>query len=173
MCTFQTIFEKFESRVEHINQNKEMRVILQRVSEAKVEVENQVVGSIEKGFLLLVGIEPEDSKEDVEWLSRKICSLRIFSDEEGKMNLDLNDVNGDILAVSQFTLHAKYKKGSRPSFIRAAHPDHAIPIFEQFLSQLESDFGKPIESGKFGAMMDVSLVNDGPVTLFLDTKNKE
>jgi len=150
-----------------------MRVILQRVSEAKVEVKKSIVGRIARGFLLLVGIEEDDTLEDVQWMSRKICTLRIFSDSEGKMNLDLNDVDGDILAVSQFTLHAKYKKGSRPSFIRAAHPDHAISIFEQFCDQLESDFGQPISTGKFGAMMDVSLVNDGPVTLFLDTKNKE
>ena len=150
-----------------------MRVILQRVSEAKVEVNKSVVGSIQKGFLLLVGIEDLDEKDDIQWMSRKICSLRVFSDSEEKMNLDIRNVKGDILAVSQFTLHARYKKGSRPSFIKAANPDHAMSIFEQFCDQLESDLGKPISTGKFGAMMDVSLVNDGPVTLFLDTKNKE
>ena len=150
-----------------------MRVIIQRVSEAKVEVNKTVVGSIQKGFLLLIGIEDLDGKDDIEWISRKICSLRVFSDSKEKMNLDIRNVKGDILAVSQFTLHARYKKGSRPSFIRAAHPDLATPIFEKLCAQLESDLGKPISTGKFGAMMDVSLVNDGPVTLFLDTKNKE
>ena len=150
-----------------------MRVIIQRVSEAKVEVNKTVVGSIQKGFLLLVGIEDLDGKDDIEWMSRKICSLRVFSDSEEKMNLDIRNIKGEILAVSQFTLHARYKKGSRPSFIRAAHPDLATPIFEKLCAQLESDLGKSISTGKFGAMMDVSLVNDGPVTLFLDTKNKE
>lgn len=150
-----------------------MRVILQRVSEARVEVANQVVGQIATGFLLLVGIESEDGKEDIEWMSRKICSLRIFSDDEGKMNLDLEAVDGNILAVSQFTLHAKYKKGSRPSFIRAAHPDHAVPVFDGFCKQLSNDLGREVQKGEFGAMMNISLVNDGPVTLILDTKNKE
>lgn len=150
-----------------------MRIILQRVSKAQVEVENAIVGSIEKGFLLLIGIEDSDGSEDIEWMSRKICSLRIFSDDQGKMNLDIHEVEGQILAVSQFTLHAKYKKGSRPSFIRAAHPDHAVPIFNQMCGQLEKDLGKPIETGEFGAMMNVDLVNDGPVTLFIDSKNKE
>lgn len=150
-----------------------MRVILQRVSKAQVEVKNATVGSIEKGFLLLIGIEDSDGSEDIVWMSRKICSLRIFSDDQGKMNLDIHEVEGQILAVSQFTLHAKYKKGSRPSFIRAAHPDHAVPIFNQMCVQLEKDLGKPIETGEFGAMMNVDLVNDGPVTLFIDSKNKE
>ncbi len=150
-----------------------MRIVLQRVKNAQVKVEGKTVGQIERGFLLLVGIEATDNSEDVEWLSRKIISLRIFNDSEGKMNLDLASVNGQILAISQFTLHAKYKKGSRPSFIRAAHPYHAISTFCAFVKQLEVDGGQPVETGEFGADMQVELLNDGPVTLILDSKNKE
>lgn len=150
-----------------------MRVVLQRVSEASVTVDNQVTGKINQGFLLLVGIEGEDNLDDIEWLVRKILSLRVFGDDDGKMNLDISQVDGSILAVSQFTLHAKYKKGSRPSFIRAAHPDQATPLFDTFVYKMSQALGKKVETGIFGAHMDVSLVNDGPVTLVLDTKNKE
>jgi D-tyrosyl-tRNA(Tyr) deacylase len=122
---------------------------------------------------VLVGIEDEDTNEDIEWLSRKICSLRIFNDDEGKMNRDVKDVEGDILVVSQFTLHAKYKKGTRPSFIHAAKPDVAIPLYEKVKLQMAKDLGKPVQSGEFGADMKVQLLNDGPVTIWIDTKNKE
>jgi D-aminoacyl-tRNA deacylase len=150
-----------------------MRLVIQRVSEASVEVDQKVVAQIGIGYLLLVGIEEADDRDDVDWAVRKILSLRIFSDEEGKMNLDLNDVGGTILLVSQFTLHAKYKKGSRPSFIKAARPEHAIPLYEQLIAGFEMELGKKIGTGIFGASMNVQLVNDGPVTLFIDTRNKE
>jgi len=150
-----------------------MRVVVQRVSEASVKIDGNIKGEIKKGFLLLVGIEQNDTKEDVVWLAKKTTSLRVFSDEEGKMNLDIHQVGGDILVISQFTLHAKYKKGTRPSFINAARPDQAIPLYELFKTELSNYLGKPIKSGEFGAMMAVGLVNDGPVTILLDTKNKE
>ena len=150
-----------------------MRVVVQRVNKAKVVVEGETISQIDQGFLLLVGIEEADNEEDVNWIVRKVLSLRIFSDEEGKMNLDIAAVKGDIIAVSQFTLHAKYKKGSRPSFIRAARPEQAIPLYNSLVDAFEKEMGKPIGTGKFGAMMEVELVNDGPVTIVIDTKNKE
>jgi D-tyrosyl-tRNA(Tyr) deacylase len=150
-----------------------MRVVVQRVSKASVTVENEVVGKIDEGLMILVGIENEDSKEDADWLSKKICNLRIFDDEEGVMNKSLLDVKGNILTVSQFTLHAKTKKGNRPSYIAAAKPDISIPLYEYFVKKLRSESGANVETGKFGAQMEVALVNDGPVTILIDTKNKE
>ena len=150
-----------------------MRVIIQRVSEAIVTVNETVKSKIDKGMLILLGIEEEDTLEDVEWLSAKISKLRIFADVEGKMNLSLNEASGNIIVVSQFTLHASTIKGNRPSFIKAAHPEKALQIYSAFIKQLEKDVGKPIQTGEFGTYMNVKLVNDGPVTIFIDTKNKE
>ena len=150
-----------------------MRALLQRVSEASVVISNQPVAAIAQGFLILIGIEAEDGKDDLEWLAKKITQLRIFSDNEDKMNLDIKDVNGEIIVVSQFTLHAKTKKGNRPSYIKAAKPEVAIPLYEDFKKQLSQTLGKEIQSGEFGADMKVSLTNDGPVTIWLDSKNKE
>ena len=150
-----------------------MRAVIQRVQSAKVIVEKEVSGEIEQGLLVFIGVEERDGNEDAEWLAKKIGSLRIFSDEEGLMNLSLDDVNGSILVVSQFTLHAKTKKGTRPSFIRAAKPDQAIPIYEKFKLLLETEVRGTVESGEFGAHMDVELINDGPVTIIIDTQNKE
>ncbi|MEZ7885807.1 MAG: D-aminoacyl-tRNA deacylase [Flavobacteriales bacterium] len=150
-----------------------MRALLQRVSEASVVISNQPVAAIAHGFLILIGIEAEDGKDDLEWLAKKITQLRIFSDNEDKMNLDIKDVNGEIIVVSQFTLHAKTKKGNRPSYIKAARPEVAIPLYEDFKKQLSQTLGKEIQSGEFGADMKVSLTNDGPVTIWLDSKNKE
>jgi D-tyrosyl-tRNA(Tyr) deacylase len=150
-----------------------MRVVVQRVSSASVEVEGSVVGSIHKGMMVLVGIEDADSIEDVQWLSAKLTQLRIFNDEAGVMNFSLKDITGEILLVSQFTLHASTKKGNRPSYIKAARPETAIPIYEKFKQQLEMDLGRTVATGIFGADMKVSLINDGPVTIIIDTKNKE
>ncbi len=150
-----------------------MRVVIQRVTEAVVRVDSKIVGQIKKGLMVLVGIENEDGLEDAEWLSKKICNLRIFDDEEGVMNKSLIDIDGNILAISQFTLHAKTKKGNRPSYVAAAKPDVSIPLYKTFVSCLENELVKNIETGKFGAEMEVSLVNDGPVTIVIDTKNKE
>lgn len=150
-----------------------MRVIIQRVSEAKVEVNNTTSGAIDQGLLLFVGIVEDDTDEDIEWLCNKLSGLRIFSDKEGKMNHSIQDINGKFLVVSQFTLHAKTKKGNRPSFTRAAKPDIAIPMYEKFKASLQAITGRGVESGEFGADMQVSLINDGPVTLIIDTKNKE
>ena len=150
-----------------------MRVVIQRVLEATVlikGIEKRIIG---KGLLLLVGIEDGDGKEDVEWLSQKIIQLRIFNDADGKMNLSLKEVNGNIMLISQFTLHASTKKGNRPSYIRAARPEIAIPVYEQFIQQLENDGEKKIITGEFGADMKVSFVNDGPVTIIIDSKNRE
>lgn len=147
-----------------------MKAVIQRVSSASVSIENKVTGSIEKGYMLLLGIADDDTQEDIDWLSNKINNLRIFSDEDGLMNLNLADVNGDILLISQFTLHAKTKKGNRPSYIHAAKPDVAIPLYKNFIIAMESLVGKPIQTGVFGADMQVSLVNDGPVTIVIDTK---
>ncbi|MEA5425171.1 D-aminoacyl-tRNA deacylase [Arcicella lustrica] len=149
-----------------------MIAVIQRVSEASVKIEDKIKGSIQKGFLILLGITHDDTLEDVEWLSKKIIGMRVFSDEESKMNLDLKSVNGDILLISQFTLHASTKKGNRPSFIEAARPEIAIPLYEQMIKQLSKDMGKDIQTGEFGADMKVSLVNDGPVTIIIDSKNK-
>ena len=150
-----------------------MRVLIQRVSQASVTIDGQVHASIDKGLLAFVGIEDADDREDVEWITNKIVNLRIFNDEAGQMNLSVQDVDGDILVVSQFTLHASTKKGNRPSFIRAAKPDIAIPLYSGFLEELESKLGKEIGSGEFGADMKVGLINDGPVTIWIDSKQKE
>ena len=146
--------------------------ILQRVSEASVKIEGQIKGEIRVGFMVLLGISHTDTIEDVDWLAKKIVGMRIFSDEENKMNLDLKAVDGNILLISQFTLHASTKKGNRPSFIDAARPEIAIPLYEKMIIQLENLLGKTIQTGEFGANMKVSLVNDGPVTIVLDSKNK-
>ena len=150
-----------------------MRVVIQRVSEASVKVCDEVKNSIKKGLLIFLGIEKSDGSEDVIWLSKKIAQLRIFSDEKGLMNRSILDVKGEFLVVSQFTLHAKTKKGNRPSFIRAAEPEQAIPLYEEFIVALEKEIGKTVKTGQFGSNMQVSLCNDGPVTIYIDTKNKE
>ena len=148
-----------------------MKIVVQRVSQTSVKVSGKIVGEISQGLLLLVGIEENDEKEDAEWLSKKILDLRIFSDEEGKMNCSVKDINGEILCVSQFTLIADYKKGNRPSFIKAAKPEKAVPLFEYFKGLIKSS-GLKTESGIFGADMKVSLLNDGPVTIVMDSKTK-
>lgn len=150
-----------------------MRVIIQRVSEASVTINGEVKSSISLGLLILLGIEDSDTNEDIEWLSSKITNLRIFNDENGVMNVSVKDVNGDIILVSQFTLHASTKKGNRPSYIKAAKPEIAIPLYEKMILQLQTDLGKPIQTGTFGADMKVSLINDGPVTIVMDSKNRE
>ena len=150
-----------------------MRVVIQRVSRASVTIRGKMTASIGKGLLILVGIEDADTDEDILWLTGKILRLRVFDDALGVMNLSILDTGGDILVVSQFTLLASTKKGNRPSYIRASKPETAVPVYEKFLCQLESGLGKPVERGVFGAMMDVSLVNDGPVTLVIDSRNKE
>lgn len=150
-----------------------MRTVIQRVSEASVSVEGTVIGKIDWGLLILLGIEPEDNQEDINWLCRKIVNMRIFDDENGVMNRSALQTEKDYLVISQFTLHASTKKGNRPSYIRAAKPDIAIPLYEQFIKTLSELSGKEIETGKFGADMKVALLNDGPVTILLDTKNKE
>ncbi len=150
-----------------------MRAVIQRVSEASVFINNQIRGKIRQGLLILLGIENSDNQEDIEWLSGKIVRLRIFRDQDGIMNLSVKDIDGEILLISQFTLHASTKKGNRPSYIKAAKPDIAIPLYEKFIIQLENDLGKSIATGEFGAMMEVSLINDGPVTIFIDTKNNQ
>ena len=150
-----------------------MRVVIQKVTEASVSIENQIVASIDKGLLVLVGIEYGDTNEDIAWLSSKIVNLRVFDDDNGVMNLSVKEVEGEVLIVSQFTLHASTKKGNRPSYIKAARPEVAIPIYEAFIKQVESLLGKRVPTGQFGAMMQVSLCNDGPVTILIDTKNKE
>ena len=150
-----------------------MRVVLQRVSEASVSIDNQVSSSIQKGFLILLGIEIEDKIDDIEWLANKIAKLRIFNDDEDKMNLSLKDINGEALVVSQFTLHASTKKGNRPSFIKAAKPDIAIPLYNKFIETLQSKLSTKIKNGEFGANMKVSLINNGPVTITIDSKKRE
>ena len=150
-----------------------MRTILQRVSYASVKVDDAITGAIENGILMLVGFEPEDTNEDFEWMTKKVTQLRIFNDENGVMNLDVNQVDGNILVVSQFTLHASTKKGNRPSYIKASKPDLANQQYQNFLTILQSKFDKKIQTGVFGADMKVELLNDGPVTIYLDTKNKE
>jgi len=150
-----------------------MRVVLQRVASASVTVEDKIVGEIQKGIVVLVGIEEADSQEDIDWLVGKITQLRIFGDENGVMNLSVEEVNGDVLVVSQFTLHAATKKGNRPSYIKAARPEVAIPMYEKFVSSLETKLSKKVATGIFGADMKVALLNDGPVTIIIDSKNKE
>jgi D-tyrosyl-tRNA(Tyr) deacylase len=150
-----------------------MRTVLQRTAFASVKVDGNTTGSIQKGLLVLIGIEDADAAEDIEWLSSKIVNLRVFDDENGVMNLSVKDVDGDILLISQFTLHANTKKGNRPSYIKASKPDIAIPMYEKMITQLEKDLDKKIQTGIFGADMKVELLNDGPVTIVIDTKNKE
>lgn len=150
-----------------------MRIVIQRVSEASVKIDERIKGKISNGLLILLGIEHSDDTTDADWLIQKICGLRIFSDLEGKMNLTTHDVNGQFLVVSQFTLHASTKKGNRPSYIRAARPEQAIPLYEYFINTLKTLSNTNIESGEFGADMKVSLVNDGPVTILMDSKNRE
>ena len=150
-----------------------MRVVIQKVTQASVSIDNQIVGSINKGLLVIVGIEDGDTNEDIAWLSSKIVNLRVFDDDNGVMNLSVKEMDGEVLIVSQFTLHASTKKGNRPSYIKAARPEVAIPIYEAFIKQVESLLGKKVPTGQFGAMMQVGLCNDGPVTILIDTKNKE
>ena len=150
-----------------------MRTVIQRVTNASVTVESKVVAEIQKGLLVFVGIEEADSQEDLDWLVAKITQLRIFNDENEVMNLSVQDIDGDVLVVSQFTLHAATKKGNRPSYIKAAKPDFAIPMYERFVKALESKLGKKVPTGIFGADMKVLLLNDGPVTIQMDSKNKE
>lgn len=147
-----------------------MRVVLQRVTETTVRVNQHIIASIGLGLFILLGIEDSDTDDDIAWLSNKLVNLRIFGDAQGLMNLSVKDVSGDILLVSQFTLHADTRKGNRPSFIKAAKPDIAIPLYQKFIKQLELDFGKPIEKGDFGADMKITIVNEGPVTIFIDSK---
>jgi D-tyrosyl-tRNA(Tyr) deacylase len=149
-----------------------MRIVLQRVSNASVTVDDKIVGKIDRGFLVLLGIVPEDTIEDIQWLSNKCMNMRIFSDEAGKMNNSIVDIGGSFLVVSQFTLHASTKKGNRPSFIKAARPDYAIPMYEQFCDTLENNSGLSVERGIFGADMKVALLNDGPVTIIVDSKDR-
>ncbi len=150
-----------------------MRAIIQRVNEASVKVDGKEESRIGKGFLVLLGVETEDTMEDLDWLVSKIAKLRVFGDENDAMNLSLEQVNGEVLVVSQFTLHASTRKGNRPSFIKAARPETAVPMYEEFVRKMEAQIGNKVQTGVFGAMMDVSLVNDGPVTIFIDSKNKE
>ena len=150
-----------------------MRVVIQKVTQASVSIENKIVASIDKGLLVLVGIEDTDTNDDIAWLSAKIVNLRVFDDDNGVMNLSVKEVEGEVLIVSQFTLHASTKKGNRPSYIKAARPEVAIPVYEAFIKQVETLLGKRVPTGQFGAMMQVSLCNDGPVTILIDTKNKE
>lgn len=150
-----------------------MRAVIQRVSEASVAIDGEKVADIEKGLLVLVGIEDASNQEDINWLTSKIANLRIFGDENGVMNLSIKDIDGDMIVVSQFTLHAATKKGNRPSYIKASKPDYAVPMYESFVQQMETELGKKIQTGQFGADMKVALVNDGPVTIIIDTKNKE
>jgi D-aminoacyl-tRNA deacylase len=149
-----------------------MITVIQRVSSANVEVDNKRCASIDRGLLILVGIEDADTQEDIDWLAAKVVNLRIFNDEEGVMNVSVKDVGGDIIVVSQFTLHASTKKGNRPSYIKASKPDVAIPLYEKFKNAVEKELGRAVQSGIFGADMKVSLLNDGPVTIVIDTKNK-
>lgn len=150
-----------------------MKVVIQRVSQASVTIAEMKVAEIESGLLILLGIEDTDTKEDIDWLVGKIINLRIFGDESGIMNLSVKEVDGDIILVSQFTLHASTKKGNRPSYIKAAKPEIAIPLYENFTAILEREFGKKIQTGRFGADMKVSLLNDGPVTIIIDSKNRQ
>lgn len=149
-----------------------MRLVIQRVKNAKVIVDEKITGQIEKGVLVFVGIENEDRKEDIEWLCGKLIQLRIFDDQEGVMNLNVKDINGDILVISQFTLHAAIKKGNRPSYIKAAKPELAIPLYNDFIETLQLQFKKKVATGVFGADMQVILQNDGPVTIWMDSKNR-
>ncbi|MCX2738766.1 D-aminoacyl-tRNA deacylase [Pontibacter anaerobius] len=150
-----------------------MRIVIQRVTQAAVEIEGSTKGQIGPGLLLLAGFTSDDTEEDLKWMAGKVAALRIFSDDEGKMNLSVKDVDGDVLVISQFTLYANTKKGNRPSYINAAPPAVSIPLYERFVQLMEEAMGKPVQTGEFGADMKVSLLNDGPVTITIDTKNKE
>ena len=150
-----------------------MKSVIQRVSQSSVTINDQIVAQIQKGLLVLIAIEDADNQEDINWLTSKIANLRIFGDENEVMNLSLKDIDGEIIVVSQFTLHAATKKGNRPSYIKASKPEIAIPLYESFVQQMEIQLGKKVHTGQFGADMKVSLVNDGPVTIIIDTKNKE
>ena len=150
-----------------------MRAVIQRVSKASVTIDNKIYSQIKNGLLVFVGIEDADTAEDIEWLSNKIVNLRVFNDDNGVMNVSVKDMNGDILTVSQFTLHASTKKGNRPSYIKASKPEFAIPMYEKFIKQLSNDLGKTVGTGVFGADMKVELLNDGPVTIVIDTQNRE
>lgn len=150
-----------------------MRVVIQRVKEASVSVQGVKISEIQKGLLILVGVETQDNQQDIDWLVAKVAKLRIFEDLDGAMNVSLHDIDADVIVVSQFTLHASTKKGNRPSFIKAAKPEVAIPLYQEFVDSLEKELDKKIQTGQFGAMMDVALINDGPVTITIDSKNKE
>src|SRR5574344_1967275 len=150
-----------------------MRVVIQKVSKPSVSIDNSLKSSIGKGMLILLGIEDLDTAEDINWLCENICKLRIFDDQEGVMNIPITEIDGEILLVSQFTLHASVKKGNRPTYIRASKPDFAIPMYEKFIDKLQFELGKDIKTGVFGADMQVELINDGPVTIIIDSKNKE
>ena len=150
-----------------------MKAVIQRVLEASVTINTKIVSQIQKGLLVLVGIEAADNLEDINWLTTKIANLRIFSDENDVMNLSLKDIDGEMIVVSQFTLHAQTKKGNRPSYMKAAQPEIAIPLYEKFINQMEIELGKKVQTGVFGADMKLSLINDGPVTIIIDTKNRE
>jgi D-tyrosyl-tRNA(Tyr) deacylase len=150
-----------------------MRTVIQRVTRASVRIENVITGEIGSGLMVLIGIEEADNTEDIDWLCNKLVQLRVFDDENGVMNKSVVETGGDILVVSQFTLHAKTKKGNRPSYIKAANPEISIPLYNQFIATLSHLLGKEVRTGRFGAMMQVELINDGPVTIFIDTKNKE
>jgi D-tyrosyl-tRNA(Tyr) deacylase len=150
-----------------------MKTVIQRVSQSSVTINNEIVAQIQNGLLVLVGIEDEDQQEDIVWLASKIANLRIFADENDIMNLSVKEINGDVIVVSQFTLHAQTQKGNRPSYIKASKPEIAIPMYEKFIQHLELELGKSIQTGQFGADMKVALVNDGPVTIIIDSKNRE
>lgn len=150
-----------------------MKAVIQRVSQSSVTINNKIVAQIQQGLLVLVGIEDTDNQQDINWLTSKIANLRIFADENEVMNLSLKDIDGEMIVVSQFTLHALTKKGNRPSYIKASKPEIAIPLYESFIKQMEIELGKKVQTGQFGADMKVALVNDGPVTIIIDTKNKE
>jgi D-tyrosyl-tRNA(Tyr) deacylase len=150
-----------------------MKTVIQRVSQSSVTINNEIVAQIQKGLFVLVGIEDADQQEDIQWLSSKIANLRIFADENDIMNLSVKEINGDVIVVSQFTLHAQTQKGNRPSYIKASKPEIAIPMYEKFIQHLELELGKSIQTGQFGADMKVALVNDGPVTIIIDSKNRE
>ena len=150
-----------------------MRALIQRVSSASVQIDNKVFSKIGNGLLVLLGVEDEDSDSDIDWLSSKISLMRIFDDKNDNMNLSVNDINGEVLIVSQFTLHASTKKGNRPSYVRASKPDHAVPMYEAFILQMKNKILNGVSSGQFGACMQVDLINDGPVTIWIDSKNRE
>ncbi len=176
LCVSENMRRRYSPRTGNRRTNKTirtMRIVIQRVSRASVTIGQQVKSSIGKGFLILLGICEDDGMEDVEWLARKVVALRVFDDENGVMNRPIQDVNGDIIVVSQFTLMASYKKGNRPSWLRAARHEVSVPLYEAFCARLSEELGKPVGTGEFGADMKVELVNDGPVTICMDTKNKE